>query len=57
MAYTDKEKEEIQSEINSTANNSMPMSQSLGFVIYDVMRVQLEELIKIRKLLESHVNQ
>ena len=51
--YSESERKKIQEKIQDPANVYTGMNMSLGYALYDAMLLQLNELHRIRKSMES----
>ena len=51
--YSESERKKIQEKIQDPANAYTGMNMSLGYALYDAMLLQLNELHRIRKSMES----
>lgn len=51
--YSEAEREKIQEKMHDPANVYTGMNMSLGYALYDTMLLQLNELHRIRKSMES----
>lgn len=53
MAYSQKAREQVLKNINDVSYQNRNINLSFGYVMYDLMRLQLEELHRIANAMES----